>query len=65
MLLVTLSSILPSKQEKSRMDLLQEKLCFFENILDVLLSGSERDEFNVKVRFEHLLLILLNLAALL
>jgi len=36
-----------------------------ENFFDFILGGTKRDEFNVKVRFEHFLLVLLNLTALL
>lgn len=39
--------------------------CLLKNFLNFILGGCQRDEFNVKVRFEHLLLVLLNLAALL
>lgn len=36
-----------------------------KNLLNFILGSSKRDEFNIKVRFEHFLLVLLNLAALL
>jgi hypothetical protein len=39
--------------------------CLFEHLLNFLLGSSQRNELNVQVGFEHILLVLLNLAAFL